>query len=398
MQFEIFAGIGWSTQTHQVAVVDAAGKILGEREFVHSGEGLAAMIDWILGHSPEGKAAAAIERPRGPEVDALLERGVGVFALSSKQLDRFSPAGAKDDSNALVLANSLSTDRNSFRELAAPAPEIIELRVLSRAEGDLIEERTRLINRLKAQLMCYYPSFLDAAPDLGRTWALDLWTLAPTPEKATRVRLDSVEAVLKRNRAWVFAESVLAALRGKTVPTTAQGTVEAVSADARRIVMRLKAVNDEIKDVQNRIEEVIGRVEKMDGGRAVEILRSVPGIGTTVLAVILAEAFDSVRTADLHALRCDFGVAPVTKRSGQAVLVQRRLAGNERLRNAAYHWAADAIQHDEISRAKYDALRSRGHKHARALRSVADRLLSVACKMIETGETFDPERRSKGAP
>ena len=308
-----------------------------------------------------------------------------------------SPAGVKDGRDALVLANSLATDRNSFRELAAPTPEIIELRVLSRAEGDLIEERTRLINKLKAQLMRYYPAFLNAAPDLGSNWALELWTLAPTPETARRTRLASVETVIMRNRPRVIAESVLATLRGKPVPT-APGTVEAVSADAGRIVMRLKAVNDEIKDVQNRIEEVIGQIEKMDGGKTVEILRSVPGIGTTVLAVILSEAFDSVRKADLHALRCDFGVAPVTKRSGQTLLVQCRLAANERLRNAAYHWAEDAIQHDEISRAKYNALRSRGHKHARALRSVVDRLLSVACKMIETGETFDPERRSKGAP
>ena len=32
------------------------------------------------------------------------------------------------------------------------------------------------------------------------------------------------------------------------------------------------------------------------------------------------------------------------------------------------------------------------------LRSTADRLLNVVCKMIETGQTFDPERRSEGAP
>ena len=44
-QFEIFAGIDWPTQTHQVAVVDADGKILGERAFAHNGEGLAAMAD-----------------------------------------------------------------------------------------------------------------------------------------------------------------------------------------------------------------------------------------------------------------------------------------------------------------------------------------------------------------
>ena len=401
-QFEIYAGIDWSTRTHQVALVDADGELLGERAFAHSGDGLAEMADWILGHCPEGQAAAAIEKPHGPEVDALLERGVAVFALNPKQLDRFrdrfSPAGAKDDRrDALVLAGSLATDRKAFREVEAPPPEIVRLRELSRTDGDLVEERTRLINKLKAQIRRYYPAFLKAAPDLGRTWALDLWTLAPTPGKARRVRLSSVEAVLRKSRARTSAEDVLAALRDKPVPT-APGTAEAVAESAGRIVKRLKALNAEIKEIRTEIGRAVDRVGAMEGGQAVDILRSVPGIGATVLAVILSEAFDSVRKAELQALRCYFGVAPVTKRSGRTVLVQRRLAANGRLRNAAHHWAMTAIQRDKISRAKYHALRSRGHKHARALRSVADRLLGVACKMIETGQTFDPERLSKAAP
>ena len=167
--------------------------------------------------------------------------------------------------------------------------------------------------------------------------------------------------------------------------------------ERRGIVRRLKDVNAEIKDVRNRSREVLDRIKEAEGGRAVEILESVPGIGAAVLAVIVSEAFDSVRKADLQALRCYFGVAPVTKRSGRTIVVQRRLAANRRLVNAAYHWAMAAIQRDAASRAKYHALRSRGHSHARALRSVADRFLNVVCKMIETGQTFDPERRSKAA-
>ena len=122
------------------------------------------------------------------------------------------------------------------------------------------------------------------------------------------------------------------------------------------------------------------------------------GIGPAVLAVILSEAFDSIRKSDLQALRCYFGVATVTKRSGRTILIQRRLAANGRPGNAARHRAMAAIRRDKAGRAICHALRSRGHKRARALGSVADRLLGVACRMIETGQTFDPERLSKGAP
>ena len=186
------------------------------------------------------------------------------------------------------------------------------------------------------------------------------------------------------------------ALRAKPVPT-APGTAEAVADSAGRIAGRLKALNAEIKEVRNQIDQAVDRIGTMEGGQAVGILRSVPGIGATVLAVILSEAFDSIRKAELQALRCYFGLAPVTKQSGRTILVQRRLAANARLRNAAYHWAMTAIQRDKASRANCHALRSRGHKHARAPGSVADRLLGVVRKMIETGQTFDPERGSRGA-
>ncbi|SPP98198.1 protein of unknown function [Bradyrhizobium vignae] len=84
------------------------------------------------------------------------------------------------------------------------------------------------------------------------------------------------------------------------------------------------------------------------------------------------------------------GVARVTKRLGKSCLVVRRLACHDRLANAMYHWARVVIQHDPRSRSKYAALRSRGHSQGRALRSVADRLLNVACAMLKTGTTFDP--------
>jgi transposase len=77
-----------------------------------------------------------------------------VFAINPKQLDRFrdrhSVAGAKDDRrDAFVLADSLRTDRPSFRRLRLDAPPLFMLRELSRAEETLLEEFRRTTNRLR---------------------------------------------------------------------------------------------------------------------------------------------------------------------------------------------------------------------------------------------------------
>jgi transposase len=60
-----------------------------------------------------------------------------------------------------------------------------------------------------------------------------------------------------------------------------------------------------------------------------------------------------------------------------------------------YHWARVATQHDVLSRRRYAALRRRSH--GRALRTVADRLLSVACTLLEQQTLFDPTHEVRDA-
>ncbi len=120
------------------------------------------------------------------------------------------------------------------------------------------------------------------------------------------------------------------------------------------------------------------------------ILASLPGVGKTVLATLLAEAWEPLQRRDYPALRSLAGVAPATKRSGKSCIVVRRQARDYRLANALYHWARVAVQHDPRSRAKYAELRKRRHSHGRALRSVADRNLNLACAVLRTGTLFDP--------
>ena len=180
----------------------------------------------------------------------------------------------------------------------------------------------------------------------------------------------------------------------------ASGTIEAATAHITAVAARLKLVNQQIKQAHRRLDELSdklaeGREEDAPGQKSkqrdVTILRSLPGVGRIVLATLLGEAAEPLRKRDYHALRTLSGVAPVTRRSGKRCVVLMRQACHLRLRTAVYHWARVAIQHDARSRARYAELRKRGHSHGRALRSVADRLLAVACAMLKSQTTFDSE-------
>ena len=402
-QRQWYVGVDWASDSHHVLLTDADGRKIAERVFKHGGEGLAEMAAWLLATSGAAEASqiqVAIEVPHGPVVETLMERAFNVHVINPKQVDRFrnryTLAGAKDDSrDAEVMASALRTDPRCFRLLAVTDPVVIELREWSRIAEDLSVERNRLSNRIREQLWRYFPAMLELENDLGAEWLLDLWETVPTPAKAAQSRETTIAKVLKRNRIRRFdAAHVLEVLRQPPVHVAA-GTIEAASAHLATLIARIRLINRQLKDAHQRLDTLTARIpsQETEPGqqkqRDVEILASLPGVGRIVLATLLAEAFDALQRRDYAALRSLTGVAPVTKRSGKSCIVVRRQACHDRLANAMYHWARTAVQHDPKSSAKYAALRSRGHSHGRALRSVSDRLLNVACAMLKTSTPFN---------
>jgi transposase len=408
-----YAGVDWASESHHVFLTDGHGRKTGEKIFKHSGEGLAEMAAWLLaasGTACPSQIHIAIEVPHGPVVETLMERGFVVHAINPKQMDRFRDrftlAGAKDDSrDAEVMASALRTDPRCFRLLAALDPVIVELREWSRIAEDLGAERNRLTNRLREQLWRYFPAMLELESDLGTEWFLDLWEAAPAPAKAARIREAAVAKLLKHHRVRRFdAAHVLDVLRKPPVQVAA-GTVEAASAHIKTLIARIRLLNGQIKEANRQLDALTAKLipaEDAGAGQAkphdVKILASLPGVGRIVLAMQLAEAWDAWQRRDYPALRSLTGVAPVTKRSGKGCIVIRRQACSDRLANAMYHWARVAVQQDPKSKAKYAALRGRGHSHGRALRSVADRLLNVACAMLKNGTLFNPSLEAQNTP
>jgi transposase len=405
----VFVGIDWASTEHQVCLTRTGDPV--QRTFAHDADGIGAMVDWLCAQAGQpSQIAVGIETPHGPVVEALMDRGVAVFAINPKQLDRFrdrfSPAGAKDDRrDALVLASSLRTDRHCFRRVEALDPLVVELREWSRMAAELKDERIRLANRVRQQLWRYYPQALDLADDIGSDWVLTLWSKAPTPADARRLTEKQVGRILAAHRIRRITAADALAILQRPALTVAPGTVVAARAHIAATAERLHLVNRQIKDVTHRLDALVEQLagpepEQRQAAeqRDAAILRSLPGVGRIVLATLLAEAHQAIQARDYNALRTLTGVAPVTKRSGKSCRVEMRQACSNRLRTAVYHWARVATQHDARSKSRYAALRARGHSHGRALRTVADRLLGIACVMLKKRSSYDPQHEAARAP
>lgn len=411
---KFFAGVDWGSEFHQVCVIDQAGSILGEQSFAHGGEGLGEMVQWILevSRSASQQIGVAIEIPHGPVVETLMKHGFGAYSVNPRQLDRlrdkFSPSGAKDDRrDAYVLADSLRTDIRHFRPLKPSEPEVMLLCEFSRMRDELVNERGRLISRMNKKLWEYYPQFRQIIGESFNPWILELWKLAPTAAVARRKRPGTIEKLLKLHKVRRIDARGVKEILGSKEMDVSEATVKGCVMRIKSIVERLEILFRQIRETDRQMDHLISsfsqknreqKQREQEGNKPsdIEILRSVPGVGRVVLSTLIGESYELLCRRNEMALRNLTGVAPVTRRSGKSKRVKQRRASHKKLSDATYHWARVAVQHDPVSKARYIALRERGHNHNRALRSVADRLVYVTCRLLEKGVLFEKNFKKGG--
>ncbi len=403
-EFSIFVGVDWGSESHQVCVTDERRNVLLEVSVEHCGSALADLVKKVLsvaGGRSE-RIAVAIEVPRGTVVETFLEKGIAVFAINPKQLDRFrdrhTVAGAKDDRrDAFVLADSLRTDMPAFRRVRLGEPSLVQLRELSRMYDELKAERVSLANRLQEQLHRYFSQVLELDSIYDGRWLWELLEIAPTPQLARRLSPAKLRSLLKRYRIRRLTPEQVRETLGTEPLHVAPGVVDACRRHVLLLVPRLRLVHEQKAEVEREIEVLLDEFSTPTPGKAEHrdalLLQSLPGLGKLVCATMLAEAWEPLERQDYTTLRALCGIAPVTKQSGKQRTVHIRWSCNRRLRTAVHYWASNAVLRDSHWKAHYATLRAAGHSHNRALRGIADRLLAVMLAVLKTNTPYDPSRR-----
>ncbi len=393
----LFVGDDWAEDHHDVEVMDAAGRVLARGRLPEGAAGMArlhAMIGEQLGEvAGEAEVAVGIETDRGPWVAALVAAGYTVFGVNPLQASRFrerlAVSGAKSDAaDAHMLADMVRTDSHQLRAVAGDSAEAGALKVLARAHKTLIWERARQVQRLRHQLLGYFPAALAAFGDLAVPDALELLGKAPDPERAAALTRAQVSAALKRARRHHIADktdAILAALRGEQLGQPPALTA-AYAATVRALIAVIITLNEQVKALQEQVEADFG--EHPDA----EIYLSQPGLGRILGARVLAEFGDDPdRYADGKARRNYAATSPITRASGKRKLVAARFVHNDRLVDALNGQAFAALTGSPGARAFYDEQRANGHEHNDALRRLANRLVGILHGCLKTRTPYNED-------
>lgn len=394
--FLFYIGIDLGNTHHAVCIVDGARKVIKQKK-VSNDRSVIELITEVCSPGDTSQIAVALEDKNNVVVDVLASLGFSVFTVNPKQVDRFrdrhSVAGAKDDRrDALVLATSLATDPTAFRAVAAPNANDVVLSGKLQEVERLDDEHRRLSNQLRAAILRFFPALLALCDAADERWFWALALMLGDAQSAAQVEKSAIKQLLKEHRQRkVTVEKVSDVVARRHLRPS-----DAVCLMGREkvgyIVQQLRLVDEQRKTMKAQLNAVQEAMKSADQAvpSDVDILRSMPGIGPKVTAALMGYAGPLLRSGELSILRGMCGVAPVTKRSGKSHLVTMRHACTAALREAMFHAANAAAVHDDHFKRLYVGLAAKGHKHARILRGIGDRMLHIVVAMFRSRSLYAP--------
>jgi transposase len=395
---EIYCGIDWAEDHHDIAVADRDGKLLARRRISDDAAGLTTLLDLLAEHgdTPGDPIPVAIETPRGLLVACLRAAGRPVCPVNpmavARYRDRHSVAGKKSDhGDSVVLAHVLRTDMGMHRPLPAD-PELAQaIAVLARAQQDPVWDRTTAHNKLRSHLREYFPGFLAAFAavrgGIMRPEARAILAAAPTPADAATLTVAQLRGLLakagRRNR--IDAEATRLRDAFRTQQMRQLPLVEAaMGCQALALLRQLEAACTSADELEQ--AAIASFNQHPDAG----IITSFPGLGPLTGARVLAEIGDDrSRFQDAKGLKAYAGAAPVTRAPGKTKSVTHRRVKNNRLAAAGYSRAFSALTASPGARTHYDRRRQVGDRHAAAQRNLFGRLLGCLHHCLTTGQHHD---------
>jgi transposase len=263
-------------------------------------------------------------------------------------------------------------DRPRIREPLAGA----ELREAARFAMHLVEEQSRIDNKITRLIELGFPELEQAYDDPTCTSALAVLRLAPTAQAAARKR---VTTLADANRA--PGHRAVGPTKAERIQTLARDTIAPPElAPQIGFEMALLIAQHDLLDEQ--IAQAEARVAGLLDGELARRLQTIPGVGPAICATLIAEIGDIFRFSDFDQLVAYAGVHPAEQSSGQKganpeTSWHMAKTGNAYVRAALYRMSVVGLQHNPTIAAHYARKRAQGKSKMNALGHCMKKSLAI---------------------
>ncbi|MCQ4205601.1 IS110 family transposase [Streptomyces longispororuber] len=388
---ELWAGMDAGKAEHHCVVIDTDGQRKLSRRVANDETTLLKLIDDVLALSDGEPVSWAIDLNAGGAalmIALLTDNERQVLYIPGRTVHHVSGSyrgdGKTDAKDAFVIADQARM-RRDLQPMHRGDDIAVDLRILTARRLDLAADRTRVINRMRAQMLEYFPALERAFEYKTSKASLVLLTGYQTPAALRRIGKNRLAAWLKNRKVRNSQLVATIAVQAAEAQHTAVAGERLAAAVVAKLAREVTALDDEIAQTDALIE---GRFH--DHPHA-EVILSMPGLGPVLGAEFIAHTGGDVSVfGSPDRLAGVAGLAPVPKDSG-------RISGNmrrprrycRRLMRVFYMSAQVAAQHCPASKAFYERKRAEKKTHKQAVIALARRRLNVLWALLRDGRLFE---------
>lgn len=392
IEFAAFIGIDWADQKHDISLQENQSTRIETSIINHTSDDL---IDWITSIQQRfgGKPVAiGIEQKRGALIYALMQYDfIVLYPINPKSLANYRKAfvvsGAKDDPlDSGFLLEMVRMHRDKLHPWIPDNTETREIVSMVEYRRKLINESTRITNRLTSQLKLYFPQALNWIGELATQRAIAFLTQWPDLQSLQK---ESSEVMLKffqkhRYRLGDKTQDRLDEIRKAKAITTDQAVIKSSIMMVQVNLNMLKGLIEGIAQFDKQIELSFSKHQDY------QVFDSLPGAGKVMAPRLLAAiGSDRDRYTSAQDIQSFSGIAPVTKRSGKKKSVHQRIACPKFIKQSFHEFAACSIPFCSWAHSYYDKQRERGHSHHQAIRSLAYKWIRIIFKCWIERQPYD---------
>ena len=384
----LWAGIDAGKRAHHCVVMDHEGTVVLSRRVDNDEGQLLDLIEEVITLTGGGPLVWATDLNAGGA--SLL---IGLLEAHAQQLlyipgrivhhaaATYRGDGKTDAKDARIIADQARM-RRDLQPVRGADQASTDLGLLTAHRTDLTYDRVRMINRLRALLLEYFPA-LEAAFDYSKKAPLTLLTGYATPDALRRLGAVRLAAWLRargcRNSA-AMADKALAAAHAQHTTLRTQATGAVLVA---RLAAKIKALDADVAALDAEI------AEHLEQHPDAQILTSMPGFGPLLAATFIANTGDLKAFGTADRLASMAGLAPAPHDSGRISGNHHRPRRyNRRLMRTCYLAALSSLKNSAASRTFYARKRTEGKSHKQALIALARRRLSTLWAMLRDRTTY----------
>ena len=386
----ICVGIDVAKDKHDCFILSSEGEVLADVfAITNNAEGFDILLQTIRRCSrPEDKIKVGLEATGHYSYNILgflLNKGLPTYVINPLHTNLYRKSltlrkTKTDRIDARTIATMLMSDLD-LKSYTDTSYHNEELKSLTRYRFDKVHERAKLKQSVSRLVTILFPELEKVVPSLHMVSIYTLLSEFPGASQIASAHLTHLKTILSNASRGRYDRDKAVEIRD-AARNSIGSVMPAKSLELKHTIRLIRELDAEIEEIENEINSIMTNINSS--------ITTIPGIGTRMGAMILAEVGDFNNFDSADKILAYAGMSPSTYQSGQLISSYSHMEkrGSKYLRYAIFNATKYVCIWDPTFAAYLAKKRAEGKHYNIAISHAAKKLVRLIYAMERSGQPY----------